>query len=83
MRGASGVVSGADPPVLWLIRTTMAMGDKSKHAAEEAGGKVREATGKATGKPDSEAEGRGDQASAKVKQAVDKAKHAVGEALDR
>ena len=61
----------------------MAMGDKISHAAEQAGGKVKEAAGKATGNHDLEAEGHGDQASAKVKQAGDKAKDAVGDALDR
>ena len=61
----------------------MAMGDRIAHAAEHAGGKVKEAAGKATGNQDLEAEGHGDQASAKVKQAGDKAKDAVGDALDR
>lgn len=59
----------------------MAMGDKIKHAAQEAGGKVKETAGKATGDQDLEAEGHGDQAAANVKQAGDKAKDAVGDAL--
>jgi len=62
--------------------SAMAMGDKIKHAAEEAGGKVKEATGKATDNRDLEAEGHGDQASANVKQAGDKAKDAVGDVLN-
>jgi uncharacterized protein YjbJ (UPF0337 family) len=45
----------------------MAIGDKISNAAQEAGGKAKEATGKATDDPELEAEGRGDQASAKVK----------------
>lgn len=61
----------------------MAMGDKVQHGAEEVGGKVKEAAGKATGNRDLEAEGHGDQASAHVKQAGDKAKDAVGDVLDR
>ena len=61
----------------------MAMGDKIQHAAEQAGGKVKETAGKATGNQDLEAEGHGDQASANVKQAGDKAKDAVRDALDR
>ena len=61
----------------------MAMGDRIQQAAEQAGGKVKEAAGKATGNHDLEAEEHGDQASAKVKQAGDKAKDAVGDALDR
>ncbi len=60
----------------------MAMGDKTKHAAEEAGGKVKEAAGKATGNPDLEADGHSDQASANVKQAGDKAKDAGVDVLD-
>lgn len=57
----------------------MAMGDKIKHGAQEAGGKVKETAGKATGNQDLEAEGHGDQAPANVKQAEDKAKDALGE----
>jgi len=58
--------------------TTMAMGDKIKHAAEEATGKVKEATGKATDNQSLEAEGKGDQAAADIKQAGDKAKDTLG-----
>jgi len=54
----------------------MAMGDKMKHAAEEAKGKVKEATGRATDNESLEAEGRADQAKADLKQAGDKAKDA-------
>ncbi len=43
---------------------------------------MKEAAGKATGNPDLEAEGHGDQVSANVKQAGDKAKDAVGDVLD-
>ncbi|WP_375390212.1 CsbD family protein [uncultured Amnibacterium sp.] len=45
----------------------MAIGDKISNAAEEAGGKAKEAAGRATGDERLEAEGQGDQASAKVK----------------
>src|SRR6478609_3532510 len=55
----------------------MGLGDKIGNAAEEAKGKVKEATGKATDDRSLEAEGKGDQASAKVKQAGEKAKDAV------
>ena len=61
----------------------MAMGDRIAHAAERAGGKVKEAAGKATGNQDLEAEGTATQASANVKQAGDKAKDAVEGALNR
>ncbi len=54
----------------------MTMGDKIKHAGQEAAGKVKEGTGNVTGNHDLEAEGKGDQAVADVKQAGDKAKDA-------
>ena len=52
----------------------MSMGDKTKHAADEAVGKVKETTGKITGNEDLEAKGHTQQAEADVKQAGDKAK---------
>ena len=52
----------------------MTMGDKIKHAGEEALGKAKEATGKVTGNESLEAEGQADQAKADVKQAGDSAK---------
>ena len=55
----------------------MTMGDKIKHAGEEALGKAKEATGKATDNKDLEARGQGDQAKANVKQAGDSAKDAA------
>jgi uncharacterized protein YjbJ (UPF0337 family) len=61
----------------------MTMGDKIKHAAEEVGGKLKEGAGNVTGNQQMEAEGQGDQASAHVKQAGDKAKDAVGDVFDR
>ncbi len=60
----------------------MGLGDKIQNAAEEAGGKVKETTGRATDNDSLEAEGKGDQASANVKQAGEKAKDAVKDALD-
>ena len=39
----------------------MGLGDKIRNAGEEATGKVKEATGKATGNETLEAEGKGDQ----------------------
>jgi uncharacterized protein YjbJ (UPF0337 family) len=45
----------------------MGIGDKISNAAEEAGGKAKEATGRATDNERLEAEGHGDQASANVK----------------
>ena len=55
----------------------MTMGDKIKHAAQDATGKVKEAAGKATGNEDLEARGQADQAGASVKQAGDKTKDAA------
>jgi uncharacterized protein YjbJ (UPF0337 family) len=60
----------------------MGVGDKIQNAGEEAVGKVKETTGRATGNQSLEAEGRADQASADVKQAGEKAKDAVKDALD-
>jgi uncharacterized protein YjbJ (UPF0337 family) len=50
----------------------MSIGDKIKHAAEEAVGKVKETTGNATDNESLKAEGQADQASANTKQAGDK-----------
>ena len=61
----------------------MGLGDKIGNAGEEAAGKVKEATGKATGNESMEADGKGDQVSANVKQAGEKAKGAVKDAADR
>ena len=63
--------------------TVVAMGDKIKHAAEEAAGKVKEGAGKVTGNQELEAQGQGDQASAKVKQAGDKAVDAAKDVLGK
>lgn len=59
----------------------MSMGDKIKHAAEEAGGKIKEGAGHVTGNEQMEAEGQGDQASANVKQAGDKVKDAASDVV--
>ena len=56
----------------------MSMGDKTKHAADEAAGKVKETTGKITGNEDLEAKGHAQQAEADVKQAGDNAKDVLG-----
>jgi uncharacterized protein YjbJ (UPF0337 family) len=55
----------------------MGLDDKISNAGEKTAGKVKEATGKATGDQDLEAEGKGDQASGNIKQAGEKAKDAV------
>ena len=60
----------------------MGVGDKIQNAGEEAAGKVKETTGRATGNQRLEAEGKADQASANIKQAGEKAKDAVQEALN-
>ena len=63
--------------------TAMAMGDKIKHAAEEAVGKVKEGAGKVTGNEDLQAQGQADQAGANVKQAGEKAKDAAKDVFDK
>lgn len=49
----------------------MGIGDKAKHTAEEAVGKAKEATGKATDNERLEAEGQVDQSKANIKKAGD------------
>lgn len=61
----------------------MTMGDKIKHAGEEAAGKVKETAGAATGNRDLEADGQGDQAKADVKQAGDKVADAAKDTFGR
>lgn len=54
----------------------MGLDDKMKNAAENVGGKAKEAAGKVTGNERLEAEGQADQTAADVKQAGEKAKDA-------
>lgn len=54
----------------------MGLDDKIQNAAENLGGKAKEAAGKASGNEELEAEGRADQAKADMKQAAEKAKDA-------
>jgi uncharacterized protein YjbJ (UPF0337 family) len=61
----------------------MTMGDKIKHAGEQAVGKAKEAAGKATDDPELQSEGRGDQASADIKQTGDKLKDAARDITGR
>ena len=51
--------------------------DKAKNKIEDAGGKAKEALGKATGDRDTEAEGKRDQAKSDLKDAGEKVKDAV------
>lgn len=52
----------------------MGLDDKIENAAEKASGSAKEATGKATGDEKLEAEGKGDQIKADIKQAGEKIK---------
>jgi len=54
----------------------MGLDDKISNAAQDAKGKVKETTGKATDDERLEAEGKADQASADLKQAGEKVKDA-------
>ncbi|MFC4020848.1 CsbD family protein [Micromonospora sp. GCM10011542] len=54
----------------------MGMDDKLNNATENAAGKLKEGAGRATDNEQLEAEGRGDQASANIKQAGEKIKDA-------
>jgi uncharacterized protein YjbJ (UPF0337 family) len=60
----------------------MGMDDQASHKAEDLKGKAKEATGKATDNERLEGEGKGDQASASVKSAGDKAKGAAEDVKD-
>ena len=55
----------------------MSVGDKAKHAVEDAKGKIKETAGKATGNEQMQAEGQVDQGEAHVGHAADKAKDSV------
>ena len=54
----------------------MGLDDKMKNAAQDATGKVKEGAGKASDDEQLEAEGRGDQSKADLKQAGEKVKDA-------
>lgn len=54
----------------------MGLDDKIENAAQDAGGKAKEGVGKATGDERLEAEGKGDQAKADLKNAAEKVKDA-------
>ncbi len=59
----------------------MGLDDKAANTGQDLGGKVKEAAGKVTGNRDLEAEGKGDQAAASVKQAGEKIKDAAKDVL--
>jgi uncharacterized protein YjbJ (UPF0337 family) len=59
----------------------MGLDDKAANKGQDLGGKVKEAAGKVTGNRDLEAEGKGDQAAASVKQAGEKMKDAAKDVL--
>jgi uncharacterized protein YjbJ (UPF0337 family) len=56
-------------------------GDKIDNQAEVLKGKVKEAAGRTTDDPELEVEGQGDQAKGHVKQAGEKVKDAVKDAI--
>jgi uncharacterized protein YjbJ (UPF0337 family) len=60
----------------------MGLDDKVSNKAEDLGGKAKEGTGKATGDEQLEAEGKGDQANASLKDGVEKVKDAAGDVKD-
>lgn len=60
----------------------MGLDDKMSNKAEDMKGKGKEAAGKATDDPQLEGEGKGDQASASVKDAGEKAKDAASDVKD-
>ena len=60
----------------------MALGDKISNKAEDLKGQAKEGTGRATNDEQLEAEGKGDQASASLKDGVEKVKDAAGDVKD-
>ena len=60
----------------------MGIDDKASNQGQDLKGKAKEATGKATGNSRLEGEGKGDQASASMKNAGEKTKDAAKDAKD-
>ncbi len=60
----------------------MGLDDKASNKGEDLKGKAKETTGQATGNERLEGEGKGDQASASVKSAGEKAKDAASDVKD-
>lgn len=60
----------------------MGIGDKISNKAEGLTGQAKEGTGKATGNERLESEGKGDQASASMKDGVEKLKDAASDIKD-
>ena len=60
----------------------MAIDDKAENTGQDLKGRAKEATGAITGDDDLKNEGKGDQASAALKNAGEKAKDAVGDIKD-
>lgn len=61
----------------------MGIADKFSNKAEELGGRAKEAAGAATGNDDLKAEGKADQASATIKDGVEKVKDKANEVVDK
>ena len=61
----------------------MSLGDKISNKAEDLGGKVKETAGNVTGDEQLQAEGKGDQAAAGLKDAVEDVKDAAGDVVDK
>ena len=60
----------------------MGLDDKISNKAEDLKGQAKEHTGSAVGNESLEAEGKGDQASASLKDGVEKVKDAAGDVKD-
>lgn len=60
----------------------MGLGDKISNKAEDLKGKTKEGAGTATGDEELRAEGKGDQASASIKDGVEKVKDAAKDILN-
>lgn len=60
----------------------MGQGDKVENSAQDATGRLKEAAGALTGNDDLKAEGKGDQASAAAKDALENAKDKLSDGVD-
>ncbi|KAA0024567.1 CsbD family protein [Antrihabitans cavernicola] len=61
----------------------MGIADKASNAAEDFGGKAKEAAGNLTGNDELAGEGKADQISSAIKDGVEKAKDALGDLKDK
>lgn len=70
-------------PIINRKDITMGLDDKIKNAAEDAGGKAKEAAGDVTGNDRLKGEGKVDQAKSGIKDAAENAKDKISEGISK